>query len=27
VPGTEFKVELAKRTIIRILQTLSEEQR
>jgi xanthine dehydrogenase YagS FAD-binding subunit len=27
VPGTEFKVELAKRTIIRILRTLTDEQR
>lgn len=27
VPGTEFKVELAKRTIVRLLQTLAEEHR
>ena len=27
VPGTEFKVELAKRTIVRILQTVSPERR
>lgn len=27
VPGTEFKVELAKRTIVRVLQTLAEEHR